>query len=66
MNDSAEFPKYITGYDPVTKMVSIPLEQYNRLVQAAASAGALQDAGADNWSGYDYAMNLLYGEDDDD
>lgn len=42
--------------------VSIPVEQYADLLDAEKKLIALEQAGVDNWEGYDYAMEL-YNED---
>lgn len=42
--------------------ITIPLEEYNELCRAAAKLYVLEGAGVDNWPGYDYAMEMLGGE----
>lgn len=42
--------------------ITIPLKEYNDLIDSQAWLDALESAGVDNWSGYDYAVEL-YKED---
>ena len=39
--------------------IDIPKWEYEELIQAQCELIALQSAGVDNWSGYDYAMEIL-------
>jgi hypothetical protein len=41
-------------------------KEYTDLLQESKIVRALQNAGVDNWDGYSYAMQEVYGEDDDD
>lgn len=41
------------------EMVTIPLSEYLSLQEDAEWLQALENAGVDNWSGYDYARELL-------
>ena len=41
------------------KTVTISKESYDELLEDQAFLNALQAAGVDNWSGYDYAQELL-------
>ena len=41
------------------KMVTIPAAEYKSLLEDAAWLRALENAGVDNWEGYDYARELL-------
>lgn len=43
----------------------IPIEQYNELKTRSARLDALEAAGVDNWSGYDHAMEILHGDEDE-
>lgn len=45
--------------------ITIPIEKYYRLRDAAWRLNALENAGVDNWDGYDYAVELLEGTEDD-
>ena len=45
------------------KMVSISEREYEGLKEDSAKLSALECAGVDNWSGYDYAMDILHGND---
>ena len=38
--------------------------RYERLLKYEEKLDALEAAGVDNWSGYDYAMEILRGEHD--
>ena len=38
---------------------TIPLKEYESLQKDAEKLQALEQAGVDNWSGYDYAMEIL-------
>lgn len=42
----------------VSKMVEIELEEYENLLDCQAFLEALQEAGVDNWQGYDEARKL--------
>lgn len=44
------------------KMISITQNEYDRLVQKEAKLNALEAAGVDNWDGYDYALDILNGD----
>lgn len=41
------------------EMVEISVEEYNELLEAYQWLQALEDAGVDNWSGYDFAVETL-------
>jgi hypothetical protein len=45
--------------------VTITRREYANLLSAKNKLLALQAAGVDNWDGYDYAMEILNGDDDD-
>lgn len=45
------------------RMVSISERFYESLREDSAKLSALECAGVDNWSGYDYAMDILHEED---
>lgn len=54
-------------YDSVSDTRSVTLTQprYDELLEAERKLDALERAGVDNWSGYDYAMEIVGdGEDD--
>jgi hypothetical protein len=40
------------------KLITITQEEYNMLLDRDARLSALECAGIDNWSGYDYAMEI--------
>lgn len=42
--------------------ITIPLAQYNSLVEDAKFLDALNAAGVDNWEGYSEAYRILEGE----
>ena len=44
-------------------MVTIPIGEYTSLLDAALRLQCLEDAGVDNWDGYDFAMEA-YGDED--
>jgi hypothetical protein len=44
--------------------VSITKAEYDRLVERDDFLTALQGAGVDNWSGYDYAIQIKNGEEE--
>jgi hypothetical protein len=46
--------------------VTIPKAKYNDLVRSSNRLAALEAAGVDNWGGYDHAMQVLHGDEDDD
>lgn len=46
------------------EMVTIPKSEYERLQEAEWELSCLEAAGVDNWSGYDYAMELKREEDE--
>ncbi len=39
--------------------VFVPKERYDKLKRDAEMYYALQEAGVDNWDGYEYAMDIL-------
>jgi hypothetical protein len=39
-------------------LVTIPREEYEQLVKDSEWLSCLEDAGVDNWSGYDFALEL--------
>lgn len=45
------------------EMVAIPKDEYDTLKRYAAELYALEEAGVDNWEGYEYAMEILAEED---
>lgn len=45
--------------------ITIPKSRYNEFVARSNRLGALEAAGVDNWEGYDHAMRILHGEDDE-
>lgn len=47
----------------VTSTVTIDVSEYDELKRASKKLEALEAAGVDNWQGYDYAMEILEGED---
>ena len=42
-----------------TRMIAIPVDRYEQLLEDSLWLSALRGAGVDNWEGYDYAMELL-------
>jgi len=44
---------------PTEEMVTITKKEYNSLCEDSAKLTALECAGVDNWSGYDFAMDIL-------
>ena len=50
-----------------SKVVTVVVrkDDFERLIAKADKLDALEAAGVDNWSGYDYAMDLLEGEDEE-
>ena len=44
------------------EMVTITKEEYESLLEDSEWRNALERAGVDNWDGYDYAMEILWGE----
>ena len=45
-----------------TDIITIPVEEHNRLCNAESKLIALENCGVDNWSGYDIAMEELNDE----
>jgi hypothetical protein len=43
---------------------TIPLHEYNKMVKELQFLTALQNAGVDNWEGYDHAVEMLSDEDE--
>jgi len=45
--------------------ITIPIEEYNFLKKSVLWLTCLENAGVDNWEGYDHAIDLLdvYGDD---
>jgi len=41
------------------KMVKISKEEYKHLLEDSDTLSALEEAGVDNWEGYDDAMDIL-------
>lgn len=48
------------------EIVTIPKLKYNDLVRDSNRLAALEAVGVDNWEGYDHAMAVLRGEEDED
>lgn len=46
--------------------VKISREHYKSLLDDQLKLNCLENAGVDNWCGYDFAMEEYRGEDDDD
>jgi hypothetical protein len=46
-------------------MVSVSVTELISLREDSARLSALERAGVDNWGGYDYAMEILRGDDDE-
>ena len=44
------------------EMVTISVEEYEKLKEDQKLLEALKWAGVDNWNGWDYAMEILNGE----
>jgi len=42
----------------MNEQITISIERYNELVDSERMLTALQNAGVDNWDGYDYAIEL--------
>ena len=49
----------ITVVDEVNKTVTIPVDEYDEMLERLAKLDALEGAGVDNWEGYDWAMESL-------
>lgn len=47
------------------KNITISKEEYDRLIERDNWLNCLEAAGVDNWSGYDYAKEILNGSEDD-
>lgn len=45
-----------------SETVTISQDEYDSLYRDSAVLNALEIAGVDNWEGYDYAMESLYGD----
>lgn len=41
------------------KTITISESEYNELLYDSSKLQSLKEAGVDNWSGYDYAMDLF-------
>lgn len=48
------------------KTITITQEEYDNLVERSRWLECLESAGVDNWSGYDYARELLEEWDEED
>lgn len=49
-----------------TKMISIPKEEYDDLIESRDWLNALEDAGVDNWNGCSFAHDLMQERKDDE
>lgn len=49
-----------------TKTITIPLKEYNELLEDSAKFNALEAYGVDNWCGYGDAMQSLLEDEEDD
>ena len=49
--------------DMPEETVTIPASEYESLKEDRRKLEALEGAGVDNWEGYDYAMEILHGDD---
>lgn len=47
-------------------IVTLTSEEYFDLLDAKRMLDALREAGVDNWEGYDHAMQIFNGENDED
>lgn len=56
----------VTVSDSGQEMVTITKDEYDSLCEDRDWVQALEDAGVDNWSGIDYAQELLRGYEDDE
>jgi hypothetical protein len=54
----------VENFDIPEGFVMITREHFDRLKGDEAWRVAMENAGVDNWSGYDYAMELMRGDDD--
>lgn len=45
--------------------IQIPIEEYNELCQNSLFLNCLENAGVDNWEGYEYAIEEYQEEDND-
>jgi hypothetical protein len=48
------------------ELVVLTKSEYESLRFAADYYNALRDAGVDNWSGYDYANEIMFGNEEDE
>ena len=46
------------------EFVVIPKDRYDSLLEDEAWRNAVEDAGVDNWGGFDYAMKLFHGDEE--
>lgn len=53
MNEEGQFD----AVDKATRQVSIDVAEYKVLLQRSEFLGCLEDAGVDNWDGYDQACD---------
>ena len=44
------------------KTITITVKEYESLLKDSSFMRALEQAGVDNWEGYDYAIDILNGE----
>lgn len=56
----------VTISDSGQEMVTITKDEYDSLCEDRDWVQALEDAGVDNWSGIDYANELLRGYEEDE
>lgn len=47
---------------PLEERVSVPEKNYKRLIDRDLLLSCLERAGVDGWEGYDYALELYYGQ----
>lgn len=50
------------GKDIPSTDITITKEQYESFLEDEKMLRALEAAGVDNWEGYDFAMEIYYGE----
>lgn len=47
------------------EMVTITKKEYDELVKNSNELNALESCGVDNWDGYDIAMEMIHGDEDE-
>ncbi|QMV48642.1 hypothetical protein [Bacillus phage SPO1L3] len=52
----------VKSHDGVTETITIPVEEYQHLIDRVSFLDCLESAGVDNWNGYGEAQEMYNGD----